>query len=115
MQFKQEQQQQLAKSWGPSSWFYQNLGDPARRIVEGAYGVRFCSARERAKSQEYLTLALSLFARKIGAEKSQVTHALLTGEASKLLAAVGRKSGATFSISDLSEAYQESFREVGVA
>ena len=115
MQFKREQREVFSKTWGPDNWFYQVLGEPARAIVEKAYSVRFCSARERAKSQEYLTLTLSLFARKVGAEKSHVVHALLTGRVESLLAAIGRKSGVHFSIDTIRDAYLESFREVGVA
>lgn len=115
MQFKQEQLQQLSRSWGPESWFYEVLGPPAREIIERAYGIRHCAARERSKSQEYLTLALSLFARKVGADKAQVVHALLTGKVESLLAAMGRKPGAIFSIDEVEQAFQSSFREVGVA
>jgi hypothetical protein len=84
MQFKRQQREAAAKTWNASNWFYQNLGTPAREIVSNAYGVNQCTPKQRAQSQEYLTLALSLFARKIGADKSHVVHALLTGSVEAL-------------------------------
>lgn len=115
MQFKRDQREVMKEAWGSSSRFFSSLGQPAREIVEKAYSLRFCSARERAQSQEYLTLAVSLFARKIGVQKSQAVHALLTGRMDKLLEIKGRKPGAVFSINTIEEDWQASFREVGVA
>lgn len=113
MQFKSEQRAYIETSWGKGSWFFDNLGFPARAIVERAYGLRTCSPTEMSKSQEALTLVTSVFARRIGAEKSQVVHALLTGELNKLLAAIGRKKGAQFSTGQLAEEWQQAFRDVG--
>jgi hypothetical protein len=112
MQFKRQQREAAAKTWNASNWFYQNLGTPAREIVSNAYGVNQCTPKQRAQSQEYLTLALSLFARKIGADKSHVVHAMLTGSLTSLMAALGRKSGANFSTESLAEDWQAAFRDV---
>lgn len=115
MQFKKVQRAELKANWGEGSWFYQNLGQPARDVVERAYGLRECSPRQRAASQEALTLVMSVFARRIGAEKSQATHALLSGSIEGLLAALGRKTGARFSVETIREAWVSSFREVLIA
>lgn len=112
MQFKKQQREAAAEHWGPSSWFYKQLGEPAREIVERAYGIKEGSKKELAQAQEYLTLALSLFARKIGADKSHVVHALLTGQLSSLMAALGRKPGVSFSEQSLAEDWEAAFREV---
>lgn len=116
MQFRREQREVFSKTWyEPNNWFRQVLGEPARAIVEKAYGARVCSAREKAKSQEYLTLTLSLFARKVGAEKSHVVHALLTGRIESLQDACYRKEGIRYGLDTFAAAYLESFREVGIA
>jgi hypothetical protein len=113
MQFKRQQREAAAKYWNATSWFYQNLGTPARQIVEHAYGITTCTAKERAQSQEYLTLALSLFARKIGADKSHVVHALLTGSVDSLIDALGRKAHVRHVSSiTLADDWQEAFRDV---
>lgn len=112
MQFKRQQRELARANWGPESWFYQNLGQPARDIVGRAYGILSCSPREKARSQEYLTLSLSLFARKIGAEKSHVVHAVLTGSLSGLMSAICRREGANVSSKELAAAWEASFREV---
>jgi hypothetical protein len=112
VQFKKQQREQILANWGPQSWFYQSLGQPARDIVGRAYSLIPCTPKERTLSQEYLTLALSIFARKIGAEKSHVVHGLLTSSLTSLIEAVGRKSGAQLSLETLSEDWTASFREV---
>lgn len=92
VQFKEHQREQAEQSWGPDSWFYQHSGQPIRDIVGRAYGVYECTPKQRALSQEYLTLALSIFARKIGAGKSHVVHAILTGSIDSLIAAIARRA-----------------------
>lgn len=115
MQFGAKQQEMALANWGPQSWFYQNLGQPARDIVGRAYGVLSCSNRERTSSQEYLTLALQIFAQKIGADKSHVVHALLTNSPRHLLVAIIRREElhetGTLSTKDLAEKWVQSFRE----
>jgi hypothetical protein len=115
MQFRKEQREAVARSWGMNSWFYLNLGQPIRDVIERAYGLKPCTPKERAASQEVLTTALSVFAQKIGAEKSHCVHALLTGRLDSLMAALGRKQGASFSSNSLKEAWISSFREVIIA
>ena len=112
MQFKAQQREQARENWGPGSWFYDNLGQPARDVVGRAYGILSCSPRERAVSQEYLTLALSLFARNVGAEKSHAVHALLTASITGLVIAIKKKEGVDVSTDSLAEEWQNAFREV---
>jgi hypothetical protein len=120
VQFRAAQREQLSRTWNDQSWFFRSLGEPARDIVAQAYGVKPCTAREKSKSQEYLTLAASVFARKIGAEKSHVVHALLSGSVEHLCEAIGRRAkaaGVDFIDADraddqLREAWEASFREV---
>jgi hypothetical protein len=112
MQFKKAQRAEFAVHWNENSWFYKNLGQPAREIVEKAYGLRKCTPRELHASQETLTTVMSVFARRIGAEKSHTVHALLTGSISGLTAAIGRKPGASFSIESIKEDWEDSFRQV---
>lgn len=113
MQFKEVQRAQLEAHWGEGSWFYQVLGQPAREIVEKAYGLRQCSARQRALSQESLDLVVSVFARRIGAEKTHIVHALLSGSLNSLMDALGRRAHVRH-INDtfLAEEWQNAFREV---
>lgn len=115
MQFKRHQREQLEKSWGAQSWFYQYSGQSIRDIVGRAYGIQSCTPRERALSQEYLTLALSIFAHKIGAEKSHVVHALLTNSVRGLRDAVWYKGGDPNdypSEKEIAENWEAAFREV---
>lgn len=117
MQFKQQQREQAEQNWGPHSWFYQHSGEPIRTIVGRAYGMHLypCTPREQSLSQEYLTLALSIFARKIGAGKSHVVHALLTGSVPSLIEAIGRRSQiASFLETSLIEDWEAAFREVSL-
>ena len=93
MQFKKAQRAQLHKTWNPKSWFYQHSSLPIRDIIAKAYGITLCKAAERQKCQEDVSLALSIFARKLGCDKAHVTHALLTGDIQALIRATVKFKG----------------------
>lgn len=115
MQFRQTQKDQLTQTWNESSWFYSSLGEPARQIVSKAYGLTLCTPRERSKCQEDVTLALSIFARNIGCDKSHAVHALLSGSLGHLLTALGKIHGTIFiSLNGLTEAWEGAFREINL-
>jgi hypothetical protein len=113
MQFKKAQRAELHRTWGPQSWFFQVLGAPAREIIECAYGLKGTEAARRTKCQEDVTLALSIFAQKIGCDKSHVTHALLTGSLTHLCLALHR-IGEHPRESTLRNAWSDAFREVNL-
>ena len=90
MQFKKAQRAELARTWNSNSWFYVNLGEPARQIVEVAYGLRPASAALRDRGQGDVSLALSLFSAKVGCDKAQACHALLSGSVRHLVTAMAK-------------------------
>jgi len=113
MQFKRAQREELARSWNKESWFFNELGLPARQIIARAYGLEVCDPKTRTKCQEDTSLVVGLFARTVGAEKSQVAHALLSGSLKHLEVAL-RRNGITHSNAHLSKSWQEAFREVNL-
>lgn len=114
MQFKRSQRGELARTWNRESWFYSALGEPARRIVESAYGLRAADPKERTRCQEDVTLVLSIFARKTGCDKAQACRALLTGSLRHLQNAIDRKRQAAPTEEELRAAWVDSFREINM-
>ena len=113
MRFGKSQREQLQRTWNEKSWFYRNVGIPVRVVIEVAYGLTPSVASHQTKCQEDVSLALELFAGKIGASKSQVVHALLTGDFLSLMRVLIRDSGGGIPHS-LGEKWVESFREVSM-
>lgn len=116
MQFKRVQREQLLEVWGAGSWFYANLGPAARVIIECAYGIvdiPQITPRERAKAQDDVTLAMSIFARRIGCDKSHVVHALLSGSFDGLQRALERNGNAS-SEQVIRDAWQSAFRDTNL-
>jgi hypothetical protein len=111
MQFKRAQREELSRSWNKESWFFSELGLPARGIIMRAYGLEICSPKIRTKCQEDVSMAVSNFARKIGAEKSHVTHAMLSGSILHLKRALAKK-GLTCEDATLTYEWQNAFREL---
>jgi hypothetical protein len=111
MQFKRAQRGQLQRNWHGGSWFHKNLGPPVRSIIERAYGIEECEPKDRTKAQEDVTVALALFARSVGCEKSHVVHALLSGSIKALQRAV-HKAGGNVTEDLLRSAWQNAFRNI---
>jgi len=80
MHFGKRQREVMAKSWKQGNWFYDKLEPLYQEIVGKAYGCLLSTAGTRSWCQEVTSTALSNFAQKIGATKSHVVHAMLTGE-----------------------------------
>ena len=117
MRFGKKQQAVLARSWNKTSWFYRELGEPARAIVERAYGLRQCDPALRYSCQEDVSLALSIFAVQIQAEKAQCTHAFLTGSIKHLRMAIRKRWDHTGkwtgpSSAELVDPWTDAFRDV---
>lgn len=112
MQFKKSQRAELIRNWSSSSWFFQVSSEHIKSIIERAYGIRGCKAHEMHKCQEDVSLAVATFARSIGCEKGQATHALLSGSIKHLLAAICRKAGATTSAQEIADAWEQAFRSI---
>jgi hypothetical protein len=116
MQFRQPQLEALQCNWHGGSWFYSNLGLPARLIVEAAYGlinIPVITPNQRKKAQEDLTTAMSIFARRVGCDKSQAVHALLSGSIESLHRAIERNGNAS-SEQELRDAWEAAFRDINI-
>lgn len=113
MQFKKAQRSQLQKHWHGGSWFYKSLGPPARAIIECAYGLKECTPKLRAVAQDDVTTALTIFARRVGCEKSHIVHALLTGSIKHLKKALHSLQGNTDE-NYLRNAWEAAFRDINV-
>lgn len=115
MRFSKGQRATLVRTWNVDSWFYQYSSEPVRHIIEHAYGLRACDAKTRTKCQEDVSLALSLFATKVGCGKDQACHALLSGSILHLLKALEKVYAETqpdgLSPSTILDAWVDSFRE----
>lgn len=111
MQFRKHQRAELTRTWNTKSWFFRNLGEPAREIVEKAYGLKVCTPAQRTLAQEDITLVMSIFAAYCGCDKSHVTHAFLSGSVDHLHLALKRLQ-VVIDDDILKQHWVESFRRV---
>jgi hypothetical protein len=116
MQFGVTQREQLRRNWYGESWFYTNLGSPARTLIEAAYGiinVPQVTPKQRAQAQEMVTTSLSIFAHRTGCDKSHVVHALLSGSIEGLQRALERTGNASSEL-ELRVIWESCFRDVAL-
>lgn len=123
MQFRKAQRAELLHSWNGDSWFFRNLGLPARKMIEVAYGlgeynfpIGLTLSREqssaRTRAQEDVSQAMAHFARALGCDKSHTVHALLSGSVDALIRAVGRATGQELQHTELRDAWEQAFRSI---
>lgn len=112
MQFRKAQRAELARNWGPSSWFYVSASPQIRSLIGRAYGIEICDPKHRSKAQEDLTYAMTVFTEAVRCEKAQACHALLTGSIQHLEMAITRRLGSCKPRITLQAHWLDAFKEV---